>query len=79
VTSQINVIDEEGNLVQVIVRYSITEAEPACWRDVDGDGHPGWPRSVELRAVSPDDEWVRDYVEANWEVIEQEILTDGMA
>lgn len=72
------IADADGEPVPVTVQFTVTEAEPACWRDADGDGHPGFPAAAELVAVTPPDEWVQRYVEQNWDEIEQEIL-DGLA
>lgn len=75
----VEVPNVEGDPVTVLVRYTVTEAEPACWRDADGDGHPGWPRSAEFVSATPADGWIEAWIEAHWDEIEQEVLDDGVA
>jgi hypothetical protein len=78
VTHDLVLYDADGEPVSVTVRYTVTEAERACWRDADGDGHPGFDATAELIGVEPSVEWIEEQVAADWDSIEQEIL-DGLA
>jgi hypothetical protein len=75
----VEVPDADGEPVKVLVRYTVNEAEPACYRDSNGDGHPGWPRSAEFVSATPCDEWITAWIETHWDDIEQEVLENGMA
>jgi hypothetical protein len=78
-TTYVEVPNAEGDPVQVCVTYTITEADPGCWRDADGNGHPGFSRCAEFVRATPADSWIESWIEAHWDEIEEEVLDDGMA